>query len=202
MLITIKSFKGGTGKTTLSNDIIRDLDLYYSTNDIYNSVLVDLYNKYLENIKDEHKTSNVLFDAGGFNDENIINVSKASDLIIVVMECKTQSIKSTDILLKNLVSNKISLNKVCLVVNKVKNNKKYLNNYNELKEYYINEKGLNKDKFFMIRESEILDRALDEERTIEQVIDNDILLKRRKESLLILKDMKKLKDYIKSVINK
>ncbi|MFA5428464.1 MAG: hypothetical protein WC279_09715 [Sulfurimonas sp.] len=158
-MITVFNKKGGTGKTSLSFNLAKDLDFPLLSND--DSVIEKIYPgkaKILDKIKlIEH---DVFYDLGGFIDEGIIEVFKTSSLIIVPTLLDINSIKRT---INSIMEINKYNNKIIVVINRVE--KKKLNKY----ELSINAlEGLGKELFF-IRESEAITNSIHLGKTISQL---------------------------------
>lgn len=81
MIISCVNTKGGVGKTSFSFSLAKDLgNLGYITNDI--SIVPNIY-KRAKYTKKVPLVDNVIYDFGGFIDDNVLSIIKESDQIIV-----------------------------------------------------------------------------------------------------------------------
>jgi len=144
-IITFFNKKGGTGKTSLSFNLAKDLDYFLLSND--DSVIEKVYpekSKIMEELE-VVRGANIIYDLGGFIEKETIEVFKASDLIIVPTTLDINSIQRT-------INTVIELNEyndnIVIVVNRIQKAKanKYKNSLEALAK-------LDKE-ILLIRESE------------------------------------------------
>ena len=158
-IITFFNKKGGTGKTSLSFSIAKDLDYALLSND--DSVIEEIYpNK--AKILDEIEIINydTIYDLGGYIDKNIIGLFKASDMVVVPTLLDINSIKRT-------INTVLEVNKYCkniiIVLNRIEKNK--------LGKYEQSVKALEslKKPIIKIRESEAITNSIHRSKTISQL---------------------------------
>lgn len=157
--ITFFNKKGGTGKTSLSFSIAKDLNYPLLSND--DSVIEDIYPnkaKILPEIKViDH---DCIYDLGGYIDVGIVEVFKASSQIIVPTTLDVNSIKRT-------INTVMEINKYCeniiIVINRSKIDK--LQKYKQSIEAI---KGLGKQIIY-IRESEAITNSIHTSKTISEL---------------------------------
>ena len=144
-IITFFNKKGGTGKTSLSFNLAKDLDYFLLSND--DSVIEKVYpekSKIMEELE-VVRGANIIYDLGGFIEKETIEVFKVSDLIIVPTTLDINSIQRT-------INTVIELNEyndnIVIVVNRIQKAKanKYKNSLEALAK-------LDKE-ILLIRESE------------------------------------------------
>ena len=158
-VITFFNKKGGTGKTSLSYSVAKDLDYPLLSND--DSVIEEIYpNK--AKILDELELieHNVVYDLGGFIDKGIKEIFKASNIIVVPTTLDINSIKRT---LNTVVEIKEYCNNIVIVINRVQKNK--ISKYRESIEAL---KSLKKDIIY-IRESEAITNSIHLAKTITEL---------------------------------
>ena len=144
MIYTFYNKKGGTGKTTLSFNLAKDKDYIWLSND--DSVIPDIYEKgqILDKIK-VYKDKNIVYDLGGYIDNQCIDLFKASDKIIIHTLLDVNSIKRT-------INTILEIDKYCqniiIIINKytTKNIEKFKQSIDILK-------GFDKDILYL-KESE------------------------------------------------
>lgn len=131
--ITFMNKKGGVGKTSLAFSVAKDLDYFLISND--DSIIETIYPKkaqIMEKIKYIDK-GNIVYDLGGFIDNNAIEILKNSNIIFIPTLLDINSIKRTI----NTVSEvKEFNNEIVLIVNNFTTNdlKKYHTAVDKLKE--------------------------------------------------------------------
>lgn len=81
MKISILTKDGGAGKTAIAFGLAKDLDYYLISND--DSVIERAYEGMAKIMSKPKIIDDVVYDFGGFVDAGVIDVVKASDLIIV-----------------------------------------------------------------------------------------------------------------------
>lgn len=166
-VITFFNKKGGTGKTSLSFSIAKDLDYALLSND--DSVIEEIYPnkaKILDTIEIiDHDT---VYDLGGYVDTNIIKLFKASNIVIVPTLLDVNSIKRT-------INTVMEVNKYCenivVVLNRVQDNK--IGKYKQSIEIL---KGLGK-LIVQIRESEAITNSIHTGQTISELFNSGGLSK-------------------------
>ena len=184
MIVTVMTKKGGTGKTSLSFNIAKDLDYYLLSND--DSIIEKIYDK--AKILDELEVVdvNVIYDMGGFIDKKAKKVFKASDIIIVPTTLDANSIKRA-------VNTIIEINGYCkniiIVINRVK--KQTLKKYEQSIEIL---KGLGKDIFYL-RESEIMTNSIHTGKTITELYNTNGLSKKNYKN--VYEEYEEILKYIK-----
>ena len=184
MIVTIMTKKGGTGKTSLSFNLAKDLDFYLLSND--DSIIEKIYDKAKIVDKLEVVDVDCIYDLGGFIDKKAIKVFKASDIIIVPTTLDANSIKRAintideiDIYCKNIV----------IVINRVKKQtiKKYKESIKILED-------LKKDIFYL-RESEIITNSMHTGKTITELYNKNGLSKKNYKN--IFSEYQQILKYIK-----
>lgn len=183
MIVTVMTKKGGTGKTSISFNLAKDLDYYLLSND--DSIIENIYEK--AKVLDELEVVDVdtVYDMGGFIDKKAKKVFKSSDLIIVPTTLDANSIKRA-------VNTIIEINTYCddiiIVVNRVKD--QTLKKYEQSIEII---KGLGK-KIFFLRESEIFTNSIHTGDTITTLYNKNGLSKKNYKK--VYKEYKQILDYI------
>jgi len=177
MLITIFNLKGGTGKTSLAYSLANDLNSYYITNDTYNSVVSNVYNKVIEELNEAIISDNiVVFDGGGFFDNDIKQVLQHSNKIIIPLEADINSLNSLTNFLEKLL--KIN-NNIIFVINKIENNKTSLKDFEISKNFLIKEYKINEKNIFKLSNSRIFKNIFEEEKGIKQLVNSSKINKYR-----------------------
>jgi len=158
-VITFFNKKGGTGKTSLSFSIAKDLGYALLSND--DSVIEEIYPnkaKILNEIEIiDHDT---IYDLGGYIDTNIITLFEESHMVVVPTLLDINSIKRT-------INTVMEVNKYCeniiIVLNRIQKNKvgKYKQSIEVLK-------GLDKP-IIKIRESEAITNSIHRSKTISEL---------------------------------
>jgi len=103
--VAIYNTKGGVGKTSLSYNISKDLEFRYITNDMSVSLMKMPKAKLLR--KNIPLQENTLYDFGGFEDSEALNIVNQTDLVIIPTICDMNSIARTLALLKKIKHNRI-----------------------------------------------------------------------------------------------
>ena len=170
MIVSVYNIKGGTGKTSISLQLAKALDLVYVSNDAEGGAyeVFDDKKSFLV-AEQEYQTipieDNCIYDFGGFRSkQNIQEIIKASNIVIVPTLTSRGDIKGTIKMLTELHS--INQN-VLVIINRVKpiyNSKnKYekpellINYFNEeLEKEGLDFKNLN---FTILREASIIEDA-------------------------------------------
>lgn len=158
-VITFFNKKGGTGKTSLSFSVAKDLDYALLSND--DSVIEEIYPSKAKVIDEirliDHDT---VYDLGGYVAPNIVEIFKNSDIVVVPTLLDINSIKRT-------INTVMEVNKYCeniiIVLNRVQANKigKYKQSIEALK-------GLGKPVLH-IRESEAITNSIHMGKTISEL---------------------------------
>ena len=186
MIITFYNKKGGTGKTSLSFNVAKDLDFFLLSND--DSVIEKIYPdkaKVMEELE-VVRGAKIVYDLGGFIEAETIEVFKASDLIVVPTTLDINSIKRTI----NTVQELEEYNEnILIVINRIqaKTAKKYEDSIRALN-------NLDKD-IVLIRESEALVNSLYKAKTISELYNESALMKNAYKG--IMEDYRKLLKKIK-----
>ncbi|MCT7596085.1 ParA family protein [Aliarcobacter butzleri] len=152
-IITVFNKKGGVGKTSLALNLAKDLDFFLLSND--DSVIESAYikAKVLDQIK-LVKNNNIVYDLGGFVDQNIEDIIEASDLIIIPTIADLNSLKRTLNLKKELEAFD---SKIIVIANILKNDKdlEFINKFVETK--------------FRIRESKIFQKSYITKKSVSEI---------------------------------
>ncbi len=158
-VITFFNKKGGTGKTSFAFSIAKDLNYPLLSND--DSVIEEIYPgkaKVLDSLQlIDH---DVVYDLGGFVDNDAIDIFKASDVVVVPTTLDINAIKRT-------INSVMEINKYCenivIVINRVKKDKlgKYKQSIEALK-------GLGKTILY-VRESEAITNSIHLGQTITEL---------------------------------
>jgi len=158
-IITFFNKKGGTGKTSFSFSVAKDLNYPLLSND--DSVIEEIYPskaKILEKLQlIEH---DVVYDLGGFIDEDAIEIFKGSSIIVVPTTLDINSIKRT-------INSVMEINAYCsnilIVINRIKLDKlgKYRQSIEALK-------GLGKP-ILHVRETEAITNSIHLGKTITEL---------------------------------
>jgi len=171
MLISIFNLKGGTGKTSLSYSLAKDLEAFYITNDPYNSIVGNIYNKVIEELDDAVIADNtVIFDGGGFFDNTIKDILKHSDKIIIPLEVDLNSLQSLDNFLKEL--KKINKN-IIYILNKVESSTTAQKDYIAVKGHLIETYSIDSNNIFKLPHSRIFKNIFDQEQGIKELINSN-----------------------------
>lgn len=198
MLISVKSVKGGVSKTSLSYTLASRLKLYYATNDRENSSVTKFYDKTITKFDDKFEKENIIvFDAGGFIDNQIKSLLKESDIIIVPYLLDINTINSNNKLL-NTLKELNKLNNIIVVINRVKTNTSNKKKANELK-LYLEKKWGFVDNVFMIREIDIFADIMNEQKSLREYI-NETPLRKHTYSKFFQQDWLPFENYIKARI--
>lgn len=88
-MISIYSTKGGVGKTSIAFSLAKDLNLNYYTNDFSASSFKLNKVKTSNNLTLKERT---IYDFGGFESKNAIDISNQSNLVIVPTICDMNSL--------------------------------------------------------------------------------------------------------------
>lgn len=192
MIITFFNKKGGTGKTSLAFNCAKSLNeqeifspVFLISND--DSVIEDIYPnmaKILEKIEIV-KDTNVIYDLGGFIDKDIVELFKASNIIMIPTMLDINSIKRT-------INTVLEINTYCknivIVINRVKQA-----NINKYKQSIEALKGLGK-KIIYIRESEAITNSIHLSMSITELYNQNGLTRSSYKG--IYEDYLKLENYI------
>ena len=103
--IAIYNTKGGVGKTSLSYSLSKDLKLNYITNDISVSIMKLSKAKLIK--KNIPLCENTLYDFGGFEDIDALNISNLAKLVIIPTIADMNSLARTISLIKKLNHSRI-----------------------------------------------------------------------------------------------
>lgn len=170
MLISIFNLKGGTGKTGLSFSIAKDLKAFYITNDPYNSIVANIYDKVIEELNDDIiETDTVIFDGGGFFDDTIKDILKHSNKIIIPLEADLNSLSSLESFIAEL--QKINSN-IIYILNKIENTTTAQRDYLAVKEHLVSEFNINDNDILKLPHSRIFKNIFDEEQGIKELINS------------------------------
>ena len=187
-VITFFNKKGGTGKTSFSFSVAKDLNYPLLSND--DSVIEEIYPskaKILEKLQlIEH---DVVYDLGGFIDEDAIEIFKGSSIVVVPTTLDINAIKRT-------INSVLEINAYCsnilIVINRIKLDKlgKYRQSIEALK-------GLGKP-IVHIRETEAITNSIHLGKTITELYSENNFTKNQYKG--IYHDYNKLLTEIKSKI--
>ena len=172
-LFLVYNLKGGTGKTSLSSSLARDLNnCYYATNDkINSSIVLNTYNLCINEVSENFiKNNNVVFDAGGFMDKRMNLLIERAEKIIIPIECDATSIFSLNefyIELKNKNDN------IYFVLNKIEHEQDFKETFN----FLTNDLRVEKDRIFNLRKSRILKKVLNEGKGVVEIFNENKLNK-------------------------
>ena len=167
-IITFYNKKGGTGKTSLSFNVAKDLDYFLLSND--DSVIEKIYeekSKIMEELE-VVRGAKIVYDLGGFIEKETIEVFKASDLIIVPTTLDINSIKRTINTVQELEDYNSN---IIIVVNRIQS--KTAHKYKESLEAL---NSLDKE-ILLIRESEALVNSLYKAKTILELYKENALMR-------------------------
>lgn len=170
MLVAVYNHKGGVGKSSLAYSIANDLEALYITNDPFNSVVTNIYDKTIEELNDDVIANNtVIYDGGGFFDETTKDILKYSDLIIVPVEADLNSLKSLGSFLTEL--QKIN-NNIIYILNKIENTPTAQRDYRAVREHLAQEFNINDNNIFKLPHSRIFKNIFDEEQGIKKLVNS------------------------------
>lgn len=172
--ILIWSIKGGCGKSLISKNIAKDLDVYYTTNDKFGSQFWNTYKKYIdyETLDFNNNDKRLIIDMGGHIPESkskkihFINAILSSNSLIiphffneeVEAAVKTyEIIKGLDIEDKNIIF---------IVKTKSKNQREQFEKYKR----FLKSKGILTENIYMLHHSEMF--ANNKKMTIIERIEN------------------------------
>lgn len=171
MLIAVYNHKGGVGKSSLAYSIANDLEALYITNDPFNSVVDNIYDKVIEELNDEIIANNtVIYDGGGFFDETTKDILKHSNLIVVPVEADLNSLKSLGSFLTEL--QKIN-NNIIYILNKIENTPTAQRDYKAVREHLLEEFNINEEDIFKLPHSRIFKNIFDEEQGIKKLVNSN-----------------------------
>ena len=172
-MITVINFKGGVGKTSISTSLALDLNLLYSTNDKINSNLsIEIFkskNKFIEmNDVINKENSKIIFDGGGFIDQQIKEILKSSNLIIIPIDFSSNGINTLFNSYNNIksISNKDAT--IIVIINKYKKN----NPLNELKKALF-KLNIKEEEIFLLNETSLFEKIIDDEKGILEIINSN-----------------------------
>ena len=158
-VITFFNKKGGTGKTSFSFSVAKDLNYPLLSND--DSVIEEIYPskaKILEKLQlIEH---DVVYDLGGFIDEDAIEIFKGSSIVVVPTTLDINAIKRT---INSIMEINAYCSNILIVINRIKLDKlgKYRQSIEALK-------GLGKS-IVHIRETEAITNSIHLGKTITEL---------------------------------
>ena len=188
MVISVINKKGGVGKTCISSNIARDLDLNFLSND--DSVVPLLYKK-AKTIKDLELQQNTVYDFGGFIDNGVVNILKNSQIIIIPMLYDNNSILKTSSLLKELgtfIHQDIEIMIVFNQIEKGTNDKEFREIESKLYGAF-NSKFVNL-MFYKIKKSKIWTTSLNDEKSVLEIKNSSKINRYRyRNSLLDYEDL-------------
>jgi cellulose biosynthesis protein BcsQ len=167
--IVIWNKKGGVGKTILSYSLAKDLDYYYITND--DSIIPEIYED--KAAFDDNLPlieANTIYDLGGFVEDNVSNVIKHADLVVIPTYTDINSIKRTYNLIEEIKEN-YPEREIMVIFNRLK--KTTTKKYEEHQEII---KGLDV-MTFPLRESEIFPNVLETNSSIKELYEKNNLTK-------------------------
>jgi len=158
-VITFFNKKGGTGKTSFSFSVAKDLNYPLLSND--DSVIEEIYPKKAKILdKLQLIDHDVVYDLGGFIDEDAIEIFKGSSIVVIPTTLDINAIKRT-------INSVMEINAYCsnilIVINRIKYDKlgKYRQSIEALK-------GLGKP-ILTVRESEAITNSIHLGKTITEL---------------------------------
>ena len=188
MIVSFFNKKGGVGKTSIAYSVAKDLDYFLLSND--DSVIETVYKnkaKVLDKLE-VIENANVVYDLGGFIEDEIIEVFKKSDIIIIPATLDINSVKRT---INTVVEIEKYNKNIVIVINRISAKKQH-----KYKESILKLSELNK-KIFLIRESEAFANSMYKAKTITELYNENALMKNAYKG--VYEDYTKLLNYIKGV---
>lgn len=168
-LFLVYNIKGGVGKTSIASSVSRDLDYYYSTNDTINSsIVLSSYKKVITEISEEFiDKNNVIFDAGGFQDEKINLLLKRAKKVFIPLECDATSLFSLNEYFNDL---KNINDTIYFILNKVEHQK----DKEETLEFLYS-LGVKQENIFILRKSRMFKKAFNENKSMSNIMQENKL---------------------------
>lgn len=192
-IITIWSKKGGVGKTSIANTLLRDLGWNYITND--KSEILISYNKCWKFSSKLLFKENTIYDFGGFDSPHIHEILPQSKVIIIPFFSDVNSINQGIDTIKELLKKGIDSNRILIVLNRIRNTKEIniISNYIDLKLKDI------KLKKIILRKSQIFENSIKEHKSISDIYNQNNFTKNQYKG--IYSDYIKLLDFINQEFN-
>lgn len=162
-LISIYSRKGGSGKTTISFHLCKNLDKsFFITNDDDGGEIVieKLGSDKASLVKNKiSKTMDYLiYDGGGFVDDLSLKFLLNSDFIIIPSNLENRSLRSARKVINELIQNhRVNSNKIIVVINRYKENPKSDDEKRIVQSIFPEIKNI-----IYIRETKILENMINE----------------------------------------
>lgn len=146
--IVVYNTKGGVGKTSLSFSLSKDLKFKYITND--NSVSMLKMGKSRLQKQNIPLQENTLYDFGGFEDKEALNITNQAKLVIIPTICDMNSLARTIALIKKIKHRRI------VVVGTMIETKKDINEIKQVINYHFPD-----IKVFQFRKNKLLKKAME-----------------------------------------
>lgn len=203
--IAVAGFKGGVGKSTISNflseklnnSIIINLDNYQDANDFNSSVTINL--KIDDNIGDAIKSKSsdfFIIDAGGFDDSRLNQIDL--DLLILPTRTDYRSIKTTIDSATTIMSRLKKDVPILFVLNEY-DKEKELNTAVEILQTILSISDMNTDKLslFAIKKSDAIKTAINKKMSLGDLMESNSVAYRA-----INKQFEDFKDEVLEILGK
>ncbi len=166
MIISVLNKKGGVGKTPISFSLAKDLGYFLQSND--NSVIENIYPDMAKITPKPQLIDNCVYDFGGFVDTGILDIIKASDVVIVPCVNEYNSILRT---VETIEEIKSYAKAILVIATKTEKESDFKQVQSAIEEYFDDL------HFFELKSSKIFKNAIETGLSIDELFHENALSK-------------------------